>query len=54
MNSYLVVFVDQSGAVHCVPFAKQDTGNSKANELVKTLRAIGLQAGKFLPDKRNA
>jgi hypothetical protein len=54
MKSYLVVFTDQSGTVHCVPFAMQDAGNSKANKLVKALRAMGLQAGKFLPDRRNA
>jgi hypothetical protein len=53
-DSYLIVFTDQSGSVHSVPFAKDDGGNSKANALLKTLHEIGLKAGKYLPDKRNA
>jgi hypothetical protein len=52
-NCYLVVFTDQAGTVHCVPFAKDDGGNSRANDLLKTLRAVGLRAGKYLPDKQN-
>lgn len=52
-DSYLIVFTDQAGTVHCLPFAKKDGGNNKANQLLKTLREIGIQAGKYLPDKRN-
>jgi hypothetical protein len=53
MDCYLVVFVDQSGTVHCVPFAKDKGGNAKANQLIRAIRETGLQAGKYIPDRQN-
>ncbi len=49
MDCYIVVFVDQQSAWHFVPFTKADDGNRNANELLETLKTIGLQAEKFGP-----
>ena len=53
MDCYLVAFTDESGRVHCIPFAKDDGGNAKANKLVRTIQEIGLKGGKYIPDRRN-
>ena len=51
-DCYLVVFTDEGATVHCVPFAKKDGGNSKANQLLETVRSIGLNGEKYGPYTR--
>jgi len=48
-DCYLVVFTDEFGTFHCIPFAKKDDGNAKANKLLKTVREIGLTGEKYGP-----
>jgi hypothetical protein len=52
-DCYLIVFTDESGTVHTIPFSKANNGNARANALLKTVQEIGLQGGKYIPDKRN-
>jgi hypothetical protein len=51
-DCYLIVFTDEVGMLHCVPFAKQEGGNAKANRLLETVRAIGLTGEKYGPYTR--
>jgi uncharacterized protein (DUF2147 family) len=46
-DCYLVVFTDESGAIHTVPFTKKNGGNRKANELLAAIRAVGLSGEKY-------
>jgi hypothetical protein len=48
-DCYLIVFTDEAGSLHCVPFSKKDMGNAKANKLLATVREIGLAAEKYGP-----
>jgi hypothetical protein len=51
-DCYVVLFADEAGTVHSVPFAKKEGGNAKANKLLETVRAIGLTAEKYGPYTR--
>jgi len=51
-DCYLVVFTDEAGTVHCVPFGKADGGNGKANKLLETVRSVGMKGEKYGPYTR--
>jgi hypothetical protein len=46
-DCYIIVFTDEAGTVHSVPFSKKDSGNWKANALLETVQKIGLRAEKY-------
>jgi hypothetical protein len=51
-DCYIVVFTDEAHTVHCVPFAKKEGGNAKANRFLEVVRAIDLTAEKYGPYTR--
>jgi hypothetical protein len=46
-DCYVIVFTDDIGTVHAVPFEKKGGGNKRANALLKTLKEIGLPSEKY-------
>jgi len=51
-DCYIIVFADEAGTVHSIPFSKKTGGNQKANQLLETIRSIGLAAEKYGPYTR--
>lgn len=51
-DCYIVVFTDEAGTVHSVPFSKANGGNAKANGLLAAIREAGLKAEKYGPYTR--
>lgn len=51
-DCYLIVFTDEAGTVHSVPFSKANGGNAKANRVLEAVRAAGLKAEKYGPYTR--
>jgi hypothetical protein len=46
-DCYVIIFTDEIGSVHAVPFEKKEGGNKRANVLLAALKEIGLSAEKY-------
>jgi len=46
-DCYLVVFRDDAGTVHSIPFAKDDEGHRKSSAIAAALREAGFSVERY-------